>query len=482
MRIFTPRSSFLKLILAGFALVALPLTLSLVHATFYVDRLADQSQRAVQKAVQATQWSWMLVEHVTAMERSARQFVVLGDDSLLEGYTKQHYQFRDTAGKLNALRLDSGQRGRLQELSALEDSIFETLSREPHTSPLAQQSIDNFPLLMESARAILAGSSRLINREVDVMQQIATHAQRTLALETLSVIPVALLLAAAFTFLIARPIRQIDTAIHQMGSGNFTGPVAVSGPADLKNLGERLNWLRLRLTELEAQRTKFLRQVSHELKTPLAALREGSALLADQVVGKLGGQQLEIARILQQSALQLQKRIEDLLNFSVAHQQTAPSRATPVALDDAIREVAVSHKPALLGKSLVLDMELAHVVVPGDQEKLVAVIDNLFSNAIKYSPAQGTVQVRLHEERGLAVLDVVDQGPGIPPAEQQRVFEPFYQGTAAREHRVEGTGLGLAIAREFVTTHHGSIEVAARQEPGAHLRVVLPTELTWSIQ
>ncbi|OFZ70140.1 MAG: hypothetical protein A2Z01_06130 [Betaproteobacteria bacterium RBG_16_58_11] len=480
MRLYYPKS-FLKLILVGFFLVALPLIASIIHAAISADRLAEQSQKAVRDAVLATQSSWLLVEQLTTMERNARQFVVLGDPALFQGYAKMHEKFRETAAKLAGLRLDARQRRQLDELAGKEMALFGVLQSNSPDSGTSRKIVDDFVPLTDLAQSILAGSSRLIDREADTMQRMASEAKRILALETLAVIPI-LLLAGAFTFLTTRPIRQIDAAIRKLGSGDISTPVAVNGPQDLENLGKRLEWLRLRLIELEAQRNKLLGHISHELKTPLAALREGSELLADQVAGTLNAQQREIADILRQSTAQLQKRIEDLLNFSVAHLRNAALHVSPVELRGALETVLRHHKLAMMNKRLKLVVDAAPITLPCDEEKMMVVIDNLLSNAIKYSPPGGTIKIRLAQAQEQAVLDVVDEGPGIALDEQDKVFKGFYLGKAAREGQVAGTGLGLSIAREYIVAHRGTICIVNEAAKGAHLRIALPVNLSWGTQ
>src|SRR5690606_16886088 len=124
-------------------------------------------------------------------------------------------------------------------------------------------------------------------QEVENMRRQAAATQRRLSWQALAVIPAALVLAIFGTLLIARPVRQIDRAIRRLGRGQFDDPVYVHGPRDLEELGDRLDWLRLRLLDLDAQKVRFLRHVSHELKTPLTAIREGAQLLSDQVAGQL---------------------------------------------------------------------------------------------------------------------------------------------------------------------------------------------------
>src|SRR4029077_20259370 len=144
---------------------------------------------------------------------------------------------------------------------------------------------------------------------------------------------IALAAALVLTRLIARPIAQIDSAIRQLGSADFEHPIRVSGPADLQSLGERLDWLRRRLTELEAQKNRFLRHLSHDLKTPLAALREGTELLNDQVAGPLAPPQRQVVAIMRDNSVKLQPLIEELLGYQRALHAASGLQIGALSLD-----------------------------------------------------------------------------------------------------------------------------------------------------
>ena len=118
----------------------------------------------------------------------------------------------------------------------------------------------------------------------------------------------------------------------------------------------------------------------------------------------------------------------------------------------------------------------ASELVVGDAERIRTIIDNLISNAIKYSPRSGAIKLKLASEDGYAILDVIDQGPGVAPAERERIFDSFYTGTPPAEGRVKGSGLGLAIARDYAAAHGGRIEVLDRadRKSGACFRLWLP--------
>jgi two-component system sensor histidine kinase GlrK len=294
----------------------------------------------------------------------------------------------------------------------------------------------------------------------------------------MALVPGALILAAIFTLLITRPIRQMDRAIRRLGDGDFSEPAEIVGPRDLEQLGERLDWMRTRLLEVEQEKNRFLHHISHELKTPLTAIREGAELLNERVVGNLNAQQSEIAAILRDNTVELQKLIENLLDFNVASSRVSQLHVEQIALNDLIESVLADHKVAMLARQLVPDVSLQPVQMDGDRAKLQTLVDNLLSNAVKFSPEQGQLRVHLERQDGQAVIEVADAGPGIPGQERRRIFDAFYQGSSSGNGHVRGTGLGLAIAREYAQAHGGYIEVIDSEDQGACLRVVLPMELS----
>jgi two-component system sensor histidine kinase GlrK len=241
----------------------------------------------------------------------------------------------------------------------------------------------------------------------------------------------------------------------------------------LEDLGRQLDWLRLRLRGLEQHKVTILRNISHELKTPLAAIREGVELMNDEVPGTLNRKQAEIVRILQANIGRLQKLIEDLINFSVAQAEDPFLNERPVQLHRLLERIVEEQQPVLTAHQLTVQREVAEATVIGDPEKLKSIFDNLLSNAIKYSPDGAAITITLQRDAGKAVVDVRDQGPGIDPQERRKVFEAFYQGTNAVKGHIRGTGLGLSIAHAYVRLHKGTIEVIDSVR-GAHLRVALP--------
>jgi two-component system sensor histidine kinase GlrK len=217
----------------------------------------------------------------------------------------------------------------------------------------------------------------------------------------------------------------------------------------LRSHGERLDWLRRRLAEVEAEKNRFLRHLSHELKTPLTALREGAELLNDQVGGPLAPPQRQVVTIMRDNSVKLQRLIEDLLDYQRALHAAASLAPKQTALDSLIRDAVRPHELVMQSKGQRLSLELDRVNLEADAEKLVSIVDNLVGNAVKFTPPGGSISVSARANGADAHIDVIDSGPGVPAEESEAIFNSFFRGRAKASGRVEGTGLGLAIAREF---------------------------------
>lgn len=473
MRFYRPKS-IRRLLLVGFMLVIVPLMLALIHATYSVGQLVEQGQHALFATVRATHSSEQLLDVITDMERHARQYKVLGDKALQEVYQENHQEFLYTVRRLETLNLSEMQRKHLDTINAIENDIHNALSTFPYDAQETDTALEGFASLARNAREILDENRKLVDREVERLDANGVRVQRIMLVQAIALVPAVLILAVVFTVLITRPVRLMDKAIRRLGDGDFSESAHIVGPRDLEQLGERLEWMRTRLMEVEQDKNRFLHHISHELKTPLTAIREGAELLNERVVGSLNAQQGEIAVILRDNTLQLQKLIENLLDFNIASSRKSQLHLEQITLDTLIESVLTDHKVAILARQLELDIALQPVKLACDRAKLQALVDNLVSNAIKFSPEKGRLHIRLEQQDEQAVIEVADSGPGIPQDERRRIFDAFYQGSASANTHVRGTGLGLSIAREYAQAHNGYIEAIDNDGPGVCLKVVLP--------
>jgi len=468
--------SFPGLILAGLLLVTLPLMLPLIYSATSINQLSKQSSQAVYKAEQIARYSRILVDQAATMERSTRLSLILADNSLLKGYYQGHEKFRETLLILSALPLSVTQTQLVQAMDTSESAIFADVVRISKTLSKTGRSNIDFSPLMDSTQAFLNHGDAPIEGEVEAIQEMADKANSIIVWMLIGLVPFAILLAFGFSVLIARPIRQIDDAIHSMGNGELSHTIKIGGPQDLQLLGERLDWMRQRLLEIEDQKTTFLQHVSHELKTPLTSIREGANLLSDGIAGELNAKQNEIARILFANSIQLQKRIEDLLNFSALQTGKAGQIecvAQQVEFRKILDTVVSDQYLAMKNKSLKIELVSPDLLVSCDEQKVRIIVDNMLSNAIKYSPDNGLIKIHAANINNNIRLDVIDSGPGIDPMDKDKIFEAFYQGRKVSRGHTKGTGLGLSIARAYALAHRGTIELVEHTE-GTCFRLTLP--------
>ncbi len=467
-----PRS-FLKLIIAGFVLVALPLIFAIVNNAVAIHDITKRSQQTVHQAMRATEASRLLIEQITAMERSVRQTSALGDPSLLEGYSHARTKFIDSTRRMLTLRLDSEQYRQLTLLREKEARLAVSIDSTGSDADALAGLLPQFNELDIMAETLSRLGAKIVEDQVGQLQAMAEGVQRTVYWQLSALVPIALAVLVAAIILISRPIAQIDGAIRKLGNGDFSTPVRVTGPQDLQRLGRQLDWMRLKLIDLEDQKKLFLHHVSHELKTPLAAIKEGSDLLDEQLVGPLTGAQREVTSILKHNTQRLQELIERLLSYHQTQFSRSDLNLSDVPLPELIASVGRQHRLSMASKGVRFVVACPEVSVEADREKLTAIVGNLVSNAVKYAPRNGRVSVSVQAAAETVSLEVTDDGPGIKPEERDLVFEPFYHGSTPHDGAMKGTGLGLTIVKEFVAAHRGRIALESRDQ-GTCLRVDIP--------
>src|SRR5688572_29202771 len=410
--------SFLGLLLAGFTLVALPLVGALAYSAWHTERLAEQSRNAVYSAAQAARASRSLVNRIGSIERLAQQMAVVPEPSgLVADYARVHESFRQVSGELLLLPLDGQQMAALKKTVAQEQGLYDLLTGLPR-GKLDARSIGRITgELAENAYEVLSISTLVADREVVRLRANAETVQRQLILLVMFSTAVVLSIALALTRYISRPIAELDASIRQLGDADFSRAITVRGPEDLQILGERLDWLRRRLEEHEAEKNRFLRHLSHELKTPLTALREGAELLNDEVGGPLAPPQRQVILIMRDNSVKLQRLIEDLLDYQRALHAASSLVLRTISLSALVHEAAQSHELAAQSKGQRLTLELEKLNAEADAEKLVSIVDNLVGNAVKFTPPGGAITVGMRAEGGNARIDVIDSGPGVPAEE-----------------------------------------------------------------
>ena len=474
MKIRRPRS-LNGLLLVGFGFVALPLLLAVIWALVNLDRVAAQSEQLVFAGVAATENNRRLQEQLGSLERVALQYQVLRSPDSLQILKEDLAAMQAQLGEMAPLVTEAGATELAARIGSAAHAIVTTLSDPEVSDEQVEAAITRFGEIWSNVDRLTGVLSAFVDTELSALQATARDAQRVSAWQVAALVPGTIALVLIFTFLVARPISQIDSAIHQLGESGFSKPIRIKGPTDLERLGRQLDWLRVRLLELAQEKNKFLRHMSHELKTPLANIREGTELLLDGSVGELEEPQREVTDILRSNGLKLQQLIENLLSFSAWQTKSEVLTLSDFALRAQVISVAKAQRLALKAAHIQLKLEVEDIIVNADQDKIRTVIDNLLSNAVKFTPRGGVITIRASRTPTSFVLEFGDTGPGVPQEESPLIFDAFFQGRREQGGQVGGTGIGLSVVLECVQAHNGTVELVDSDEfPGAHFRIQIP--------
>lgn len=469
-----PRN-FATWLLAAFALVLLPLALALGLAVIQLNAFTAESGAANARALAHGEQTRVAREALVGVERALRQAQVLGGPALSDAYRAQRERLLEALTGLSAYSPPDDRL--LGDARASERTVAQALDEGRTLAALAA-----FDGLQDRALALIDAAARLRAADQARLAARPERVTRTLLILAGTALPLAIGLSLLFAWVLGNPVRKLGESMRRLGEGDLETQVVVRGPADIARLGERLEWLRARLATLEQTRSRFLRSMSHDLKTPIAAIAEGAASLDEQLYGPLTPPQRSVVGVIRHNTERLLARIESLLRGdrplppnAAAAGGALPAAVARVDLVPVAHAVLEDHALALRHRKLQLRAQLpAQSLVVGDAEGLRVVIDNLVSNAIKFSPPGGVIEVRMEVQQRDLQLSVSDDGPGVAAGEEDRIFDPAVRGSAALASGAPGSGHGLAIARDIAQAHGGRLRVDPARRSGARFELVLP--------
>ena len=275
---------------------------------------------------------------------------------------------------------------------------------------------------------------------------------------------------------IQRSVRHIVQAAQTIVAGDFSvrvKPISrFSSDESFNEIVQCFNRMAEELASVETLRTDFIANVSHELKTPLAAMNNYATLL--QAPNLPEEQRVAYAKAIAQRSRQLSRMMTNILKLNKLENQQIYPNCHPYDLSDQLCQILLQFEDVWESKDIDLDTQIPdRVTISADQELLELVWNNLLSNAFKFTPAGGQVRLCLRQLNQQVAVTIQDTGCGMSPNTQSHIFEKFYQGDTS--HATQGNGLGLALVRRVVDICQGSIQLTSAPEQGTTFTITLPT-------
>ena len=331
----------------------------------------------------------------------------------------------------------------------------------------------------------LAAATRSQTDAVIAQNRSAYSSSRNLVVAVgIASVLLAVALGLVLSWSLIGAIQRTGARLAEIAAGDFSRHVEVPNRDELGELAQNLNRMNdeLRrlyeaLEDVSRHKSEFVANMSHELRTPLNAIIGFSELLQMQLAGELNEQQLGYVEDVLEAGKHLLALINDILDLSKVEAEHMELDLSEVSLRRTL-ESSLSmqaERAARDGVALGLTLEPDEITVRADERKVRQVVVNLLSNALKFTPAGGRIDVAATTANGTVEVAVSDTGPGIAPADQLRIFEEFWQARGGLGVPVEGTGLGLPLSRRFIELHGGRLWVESDIGRGSTFRFTLPT-------
>lgn len=449
--------------------VFLALSISLTRSADLLDQEARRLMTASENIRLAEEMKTRLLIH----NRNAFLYSLNRDPKLLERRRAERVQVTSLLGTIEQLAVSLKDGAKVAEAREKITMYFENRSKL-NTSGLSP--VEQYLRIRKDVDEALDAVDRLVsvNRaQMDrLMRSIGRQnrmADRTAVL-LLSLGGVVLLgIIAGMLFSVARPLTALAEVIARYGGGDNAVRTGLKGVKEIRVIGSTFNSMADRLEERRQEQLRFIASIAHDLRNPLNSMSLVSELLAV----KCGGEDRDMVQILLRQVKNLDRLVSDLLDTSRIEAGQLELEMIDQDVGALIRDSVELYRTGAELHSFAVEVLDEPIVCRCDGRRLAQVINNLISNAVKYSPNGGVIRIKAWKKDDRFFISVADQGIGIAPQDLDNIFRPFYR-TNATKGMIPGIGLGLAASRRIVEAHGGTLQVESTPGKGSVFRVTLP--------
>lgn len=419
---------------------------------------------------------------------SAEKYLISRDKKYHDQALNKIEFFNKTLVGLRAVASDQETKRLLEELARLQArhlDLFEMTAVQIKRNQRSDTPLPKFRRgenqLLDEMDKRLRGMAKLSARaQTDKLyksEEISSRVNNVIAITEIAAVLLVFLISFLNTKSISRPIAVLRDKTRLIAAGNFDQPANISSPPELKELADAYNLMCERLKELDQMKLDFISHLSHELRTPLTAMKESSCMLLDGTFANAPEKQQELLSIMKDECNRLIGSVTRILDLSRLEAGMMEFFFEVSDMGPAIERTVNRFLPLAHSKKIdiVLDLQQDLPSVKMDEEKIETVLDNLLSNAFKFTPDGGTIKLtaRRNTEKHRFEVSVSDTGPGIPEEGLKEVFEKFKR-VDEKKGSVRGTGLGLAIVKHIVNAHGGQAWAESAAGRGSTFTFSLP--------
>lgn len=473
---------FRRIVLVQTTLFALVVLLAF-YAIVHLDRITQLNTNILNVDTACIQEAKKLIKIFLAEMRNAEKYIVLQDGDLYSSFVEGKGDAMTSLAKIELLVDTDREREIIEEIRHLHERYEEGIKLTSDEVDMWKQArSDISDEIIGNINELIRIREHVIEVKTTTTRDQALTASRMIAWFALGGMVLTCLLAYLQARSISNPLNKLAREMRRLGKGEPVRPSRFRSPPEVRELASTFYWMAEELAELDRMKADFTAHVSHELRTPLTGIREGTALLLEEIPGPITPSQKEILEVVQSHSGRLFSIISSILDVSKMEEKMMEYDITACDLGTLIERSVVNvtliaQKRQIKVTTFITEhLPLVHM----DERRIQQVLDNLMSNALKFSRDGGEIVIASRLVRGFdgrgdeVEVRVRDNGQGIPKTDLEKVFTKFYQSHQDMSQKHRGTGLGLAIARHVVLAHNGRIWAESEQGKGSIFAFTLP--------
>ena len=426
-----------------------------------------------------------LTESLLSQMRYEKKFFITQDDALFGQFLSAKEEFEGYLGKLDSLADTTPKKDLIKRIKKDFEQYHLLISEKVKRVKTKQHTVDRqyeeekdqkVNAIIEELEHLEAYSHEGIRQKMKTLEETGQSTRKlTIILSTIAVL---LFIAISFftTRSITRPLSLVMGKTNEISGGVFQCDLNISSPPEMSEVARAFNSMCDKLKVVDKMKSDFLSMMSHELRTPLTSIKEGTALLREEVAGPITEKQKRLLTIITEESNRLIDQVNSLLDVSKMESGMMTFHFEQRSLIPLIEMVILEIGPIVEAKKISLEAKINGPLpeIPIDREKILQALRNLIGNAVKFTPEEGQVIVTARSIDREVEISVTDTGPGIPRASLTTIFDKFQQIAPAGSTQERGTGLGLAIAKYIITYHGGKIWAESELGRGSTFTFVLP--------
>ena len=435
--------------------------------------LADNSLISLQKD---------MTDALLSETRYEKKYLIIQDRALFDGFLKSTRDFEQYLQEASQLRVSEEEKAVLVTVAKMHQT-YQHLFEEELAFLKAGQKYSRSRYGQAKDRAVNAAIEELIRLRLMAQKNIfdkiknlseAGTRARTIAMIVSAVsLAFGIVLAVWTTRSITRPLAEMQKKTREISEGIFNADLDLPSPPEIGELAKAINTMCSKLREVDKMKMDFFALMSHELRTPLTSIKEGTNLFLEGKGGEVTEKQKKLLTIMSEESDRLIELVNSVLDLSKLESGLLAFNFTTEELGPLITRVVHEVRPLAEAKHIKINQDVAELpAIFMDSERMLQVLRNLISNALKFTPSGGMVSITARSAEQVVTVAVSDTGPGIPQEQAAVIFDKFRQGPGPG--KFPGTGLGLAIVKHIIQSHGGSVWVQSNEGCGSTFTVQLP--------